>query len=48
MNEMLELRVEDRTVDSRAAVARLQEEIAERERAQDALRQAQKMEAIGR
>ena len=48
INESLELRVEARTADLRAAVGRLQEEIAERERAQDALRQAQKMEAVGR
>ncbi|HEV2865489.1 MAG TPA: PAS domain S-box protein [Allosphingosinicella sp.] len=48
MNETLERRVEERTADLRAALERLREEVAERERAEQALRQAQKMEAVGR
>ena len=47
VNEMLEARVEERTADLRAAVDRLEAEVAERERAEEALRQAQKMEAVG-
>jgi PAS domain S-box-containing protein len=46
-NEMLEARVEARTADLRAALDRLQAEVGERERAEEALRQAQKMEAVG-
>jgi PAS domain S-box-containing protein len=47
MNDTLERRVEERTADLSAALERLQQEVAERERAEDALRQAQKMEAVG-
>jgi PAS domain S-box-containing protein len=43
----LERRVAERTADLRAALERLQDEVAERERAEEALRQAQKMEAVG-
>ncbi|HYN45560.1 MAG TPA: PAS domain S-box protein [Allosphingosinicella sp.] len=46
-NESLETRVEERTADLRAALDRLQAEVGERERAEEALRQAQKMEAVG-
>ncbi|HEY0114994.1 MAG TPA: PAS domain-containing protein [Allosphingosinicella sp.] len=46
-NETLERRVEERTADLLAALERLQQEVAERERAEEALRQAQKMEAVG-
>jgi PAS domain S-box-containing protein len=45
--EALEARVEARTSDLRLALDRLQAEVAERERAEEALRQAQKMEAVG-
>jgi len=45
--EVLEGRVEARTLDLRLALDRLQAEVAERERAEEALRQAQKMEAVG-
>ena len=45
--EVLEARVADRTSDLRLALDRLQAEVAERERAEEALRQAQKMEAVG-
>jgi nitrogen-specific signal transduction histidine kinase/CheY-like chemotaxis protein len=47
VNEMLEARVAERTADLRAALDRLQAEVGERERAEEALRQAQKMEAVG-
>ena len=46
--EALETKVAERTADLRAALDRLQAEVAERERAEEALRQAQKMEAVGR
>jgi PAS domain S-box-containing protein len=45
--EVLEARVAERTADLRAAIDRLQAEVGERERAEEALRQAQKMEAVG-
>ncbi len=45
--EVLEARVAERTADLRLALDRLQAEVAERERAEQALRQAQKMEAVG-
>ncbi len=45
--EVLEARVAERTADLRAALDRLQAEVGERERAEEALRQAQKMEAVG-
>jgi PAS domain S-box-containing protein len=45
--EALETKVADRTADLRAALDRLQAEVGERERAEEALRQAQKMEAVG-
>jgi len=48
VNEVLERRVEGRTADLSAALERLRDEVGERERAEDALRQAQKMEAVGR
>ena len=44
---VLEARVAERTSDLRLALDRLQAEVAERERAEEALRQAQKMEAVG-
>ncbi len=44
----LERRVEQRTGELRDALERLREEVAARERAEEALRQAQKMEAVGR
>jgi PAS domain S-box-containing protein len=47
VNETLEKRVEARTAELRAALDRLQAEVGERERAEEALRQAQKMEAVG-
>lgn len=47
MNETLEKRVEARTADLSAALERLQAEVSERMRAEEALRQAQKMEAVG-
>jgi PAS domain S-box-containing protein len=46
-NELLEGRVAERTADLSAALDRLQAEVCERERAEEALRQAQKMEAVG-
>lgn len=48
LNAGLELRVEARTRELASANDRLMKEIAERERAQAALTQVQKMEAIGR
>jgi len=45
--ETLEARVEARTQDLRQAIATLHEEVLERERTEDALRQSQKMEAVG-
>ncbi|HEX8192246.1 MAG TPA: PAS domain-containing protein [Allosphingosinicella sp.] len=47
VNETLERRVAERTSDLSAALERLRAEVAERERAEEALRQAQKMEAVG-
>jgi PAS domain S-box-containing protein len=47
MNETLEKRVEARTADLSSALDRLQAEVGERMRAEAALRQAQKMEAVG-
>ena len=43
----LEARVAERTSDLQRALTRLEEEASERERVEDALRQSQKMEAIG-
>jgi PAS domain S-box-containing protein len=47
MNETLERRVAERTADLTEALNRLQSEVGERLRAEEALRQAQKMEAVG-
>ncbi|RAI44209.1 response regulator [Rhodoplanes roseus] len=47
MNETLERRVEERTRDLEAANERLRHEIGQRERAEAALAQSQKMEIIG-
>ena len=47
MNETLEKRVGERTMDLSLALDRLQAEVGERLRAEEALRQAQKMEAVG-
>jgi PAS domain S-box-containing protein len=47
LNDTLERRVADRTADLEAALAQLKAEAAERVRAEDALRQVQKMEAVG-
>ena len=48
VNETLERAVAERTADLQAALDRVQAEMGERERAEEALRQAQKMEAVGR
>jgi PAS domain S-box-containing protein len=48
VNETLERRVGERTADLSAALDRLQAEVGERLKAEEALRQAQKMEAVGR
>ncbi|MFB2551373.1 response regulator [Ensifer soli] len=48
LNHTLEQRVEQRTRELRAALRDLEKETAERETAQLALRQAQKMEALGK
>jgi PAS domain S-box-containing protein len=45
--ETLERRVDERTADLSAALDRLQAEVGERLKAEEALRQAQKMEAVG-
>jgi PAS domain S-box-containing protein len=47
LNETLERRVAERTADLQAALERLRREVSDRERAEDALRQAQKMDAVG-
>jgi PAS domain S-box-containing protein len=47
VNETLERRVAERTADLTEALNRLQAEVGERLRAEEALRQAQKMEAVG-
>jgi PAS domain S-box-containing protein len=47
VNETLEKRVAERTADLSAALDRLQAEVGERLKAEEALRQAQKMEAVG-
>jgi PAS domain S-box-containing protein len=47
VNETLERRVAERTGDLSAALDRLQSEVGERLKAEEALRQAQKMEAVG-
>src|SRR5450830_1733625 len=47
-NETLELRIQERTSELALANDRLMKEMAERERTQIALMQAQKMEAVGR
>ena len=47
LNETLEKRVAGRTADLSAALDRLQAEVGERLKAEEALRQAQKMEAVG-
>ena len=46
-NETLEARVAERTAELRQAIAALHEEVLEREQAEEALRQSQKMEAVG-
>ena len=45
--QLLERKVDERTAELKAANDRLQAEAAEREKAEEALRQAQKMESIG-
>ena len=45
--DALEARVAERTAELRHALGQLHEEVLERERAEDELRQAQKMEAVG-
>jgi PAS domain S-box-containing protein len=47
LNEILEERVRERTRELEEAHAAVMEEVAQRERAEEQLRQAQKMEAIG-
>ncbi len=47
INETLERRVRERTFELQEALEKLRAEAAERERAEQALRQAQKMEAVG-
>ncbi|WP_158266582.1 PAS domain S-box protein [Allosphingosinicella deserti] len=47
VNETLEKRVTERTADLSTALNRLQAEVGERLKAEEALRQAQKMEAVG-
>jgi PAS domain S-box-containing protein len=47
LNETLEAQVDDRTRDLAHTLERLQNEIRERERAEEALRHSQKMEAVG-
>jgi signal transduction histidine kinase/ActR/RegA family two-component response regulator len=47
LNSSLEARVEQRTRDLEAAMRQLREEAQQRERAQEELRHAQKMEAVG-
>jgi DNA-binding response OmpR family regulator/two-component sensor histidine kinase len=47
LNETLEQRIEARTAELHATNRRLQEQITQRERAESALVQAQKMEAVG-
>jgi signal transduction histidine kinase len=47
LNANLEARIAERTRDLEGAMARLRQESAQREAAQEALRQAQKMEAVG-
>ncbi|HEX2762737.1 MAG TPA: response regulator [Allosphingosinicella sp.] len=47
VNDTLERRVAERTADLSAALDRLQAEVGERLKAEEALRQAQKMEAVG-
>jgi PAS domain S-box-containing protein len=47
VNETLERRVAERTADLSAALERLRDEVVDRERVEEALRQAQKMEAVG-
>jgi signal transduction histidine kinase/ActR/RegA family two-component response regulator len=46
-NDELELRVRERTSELQQAYAKLEDEIAERERVEEQLRQSQKMEALG-
>jgi PAS domain S-box-containing protein len=48
VNDRLEQAVAARTADLKAALDRVQAEMGERERVEEALRQAQKMEAVGR